>query len=57
VTQLEKRVKEASRLGFVRAIVPAGNVGKVKVSGIKTIGVQTVYKAIESALGEHKQPA
>lgn len=50
VNQLEKRIKEASRLGFERAIIPAGNMPKSRTGGIKTVGVRTVYKGIECAL-------
>jgi DNA repair protein RadA/Sms len=45
VTQAELRLKEASRLGFKRAIVPRRNAAKVK--GIETIAVGSIREAIE----------
>ena len=49
VTGLEKRLGEASRLGFTHAIIPAG--AKVKVAGITTHPVANISEAI-AAIGQ-----
>jgi DNA repair protein RadA/Sms len=49
VTGLEKRLGEASRLGFTHAIIPAG--AKIKVAGITTHPVANISEAI-TAIGE-----
>ncbi|MCL5059016.1 MAG: DNA repair protein RadA [Actinobacteria bacterium] len=51
VPQLEKRVTEASRLGFATCLVP-GRSGTVPITGrgINILGVETLEKAIETAL-------
>jgi len=51
VSQMEQRLREASRLGFKRAIVPAGAVdgkgaGKGKI-GIELVGVKSIGIALE----------
>jgi DNA repair protein RadA/Sms len=46
VTQLEQRLREAGRLGFVRVLVPASQKG-VKVKGVETVPVKTISQAIE----------
>ncbi|MGB8647707.1 MAG: DNA repair protein RadA [Anaerolineae bacterium] len=51
ISQVERRIKEASKLGFRRAIVPHTVVSpKVKYEGIELIGVKTVNEALEVAL-------
>jgi DNA repair protein RadA/Sms len=50
ISQTEKRIKEASRLGFNRVIMPAHNCRK-GYDSIQITGVQSVYKAIETAIG------
>jgi DNA repair protein RadA/Sms len=56
VSQMDKRVKEAARLGFERAIVPAHSVGRAsKYQGIKVVGVESVFRAVEAAIGEFKR--
>ena len=56
VSQTDKRIKEASRLGFERAIVPAHSVQKAKShNGIKIVSVESVYKAVEASIGEFKR--
>ena len=53
VSQADKRLREAARLGFTRAIVPARAAGKsAKATGIKAIGVDTLRDAIPAALGD-----
>lgn len=49
VTRLEQRLREAARLGFERALIPAG--GKpVRVEGIQVIPVRNIQEAIASGL-------
>ena len=48
ISQLELRLKEASKLGFKRAIVPKGQV--VKVDGLEVTEVARVVDAITQAL-------
>jgi DNA repair protein RadA/Sms len=56
VSQIEKRVREAARLGFERAIVPAHSVSKVaKSKDIKLVGVETVYRGVEAAIGDFRR--
>jgi DNA repair protein RadA/Sms len=56
VSQAEKRIKEASRLGFERAIIPSHN-KKTTPDGMKVAGVQSVFKGIEAAIGVFRRPA
>ena len=52
VTGLERRLREAARLGFARAIVPrAGMRGRSTPSELEIVAVATVREAIELALG------
>lgn len=47
VSNLEQRVKEASRLGFTKAIVPFKNVEKRKIdTNIELIPIHSIYEAI-----------
>lgn len=52
VVGLERRLREAARLGFVRAIVPRSGRGPVvpKVEGVEIIAVASLREAIEVAL-------
>jgi DNA repair protein RadA/Sms len=48
ISQPEVRVKEASRLGFKRCLLPRQNQEKIKgVKGIELIGARTVEDAIK----------
>jgi DNA repair protein RadA/Sms len=48
ISQSEVRVKEASRLGFKRCLLPRQNQEKIKgVKGIELIGARTVEDAIK----------
>lgn len=50
-TRPEERIREAAKLGFTRAIAPAGNIKQVSsVKGIEVIGVKTVQDALEQLL-------
>ncbi len=53
VNQLERRLNEASRLGFSRVVVPSasGRRGERGVAGIEVVRVGTVGEAIEAVLG------
>ena len=55
VPQIEKRVREAARLGFTTIMISARNRAAIKLKDIpkcKVVGVETVHQAIASALGE-----
>jgi DNA repair protein RadA/Sms len=50
-SQIEKRLKEAARLGFGRAVIAKKNVGRdSKVSGLEVGGVETLAEAVKRAL-------
>jgi DNA repair protein RadA/Sms len=54
-SQIEKRLKEASRLGFEAALVAEKNVGRdSKVAGLTVAGVDTLKAAVEKALLQPK---
>ena len=56
VGQVEKRIREAARLGFERMIVPHHSKKKAgKVDGIQLVGVESVYQGVESAIGEFRK--
>ena len=51
VSQIEKRVQEAAKLGFKHIILPKGNLkGMIRTDGIQVIGVDTIEEAITSVL-------
>ncbi len=51
ISQVERRLKEASKLGFKRALVPAAFASpKYKANGIELIGARNVGEALEVAL-------
>jgi len=57
VNQIDKRIREAARLGFERAIVPAHSLKKHdRLNNIETIGVESAYKAVEAAIGDFRRP-
>ena len=48
VSNLEQRVKEAARLGFTKAVIPAKNIEKrVPDSDIELIPINSIYEAIK----------
>jgi DNA repair protein RadA/Sms len=52
VAQAEARLAEAARLGFTRALVPAGNARHAEVpAGLAVEGVDSVAAALESLFG------
>ncbi len=49
VTQAEARIKEASKIGFKRAVMPVGNAEKIKNNfGLEIIGVKDVEGTLEA---------
>lgn len=52
VAGLERRLREAARLGFSRAIVPAGGEGaRSAIPGLEVVGVPTLRDALAAGLG------
>jgi DNA repair protein RadA/Sms len=52
VSGLERRLREAARLGFVRAIVPSGGRGRpVSVTGLEIVAVGSLREAIRATVG------
>jgi DNA repair protein RadA/Sms len=48
ISQVEARIKEGSKLGFTKAIIPISNVKKIfPVNGIEIIGAASVNEALE----------
>ena len=48
VSNLEQRVKEAARLGFTKAVIPAKNIEKRRIdSDIELIPINSIYEAIK----------
>ena len=54
---LERRLREAARLGFRRAIVPAGRAKLPAIPGLDVIAVGTLRDAIRAALATGPGPA
>jgi len=51
VGRAEDRLAEAAKLGFRRAVLPAGNVGRLAApSGLELCGVETLNQALEAAV-------
>ena len=51
VSQVEKRLKEAARQGFTKAVISRHNAGKLpKIDGIKVIAVNNVLDALHASL-------
>jgi DNA repair protein RadA/Sms len=42
----QERLKEAAKLGFTHALIPAANQPRQAVSGIKVIAVQRIDEAV-----------
>lgn len=52
VAQAEARLREAGKIGFRKAVIPAGNAEKIKNGqGLEIIGVKDVEACIEAVLG------
>jgi DNA repair protein RadA/Sms len=51
VSQVEKRLKEAARQGFTKAVISRHNAGKLpKIEGIQVVGVNNVNDALHASL-------
>lgn len=51
ISQIEKRVQEAGKLGFKRIIIPKNNVKGMKVNGeIEIVPVESVEEALKAIL-------
>jgi DNA repair protein RadA/Sms len=51
IAQAEIRIKEASKIGFKKAVMPLGNADKIKGSfGLEIIGVKDVESALDAVL-------
>lgn len=50
VSQLDRRVQEAAKLGFETAVVPYENMSDITVPSIKVLGVKNVSQAADVAL-------
>jgi DNA repair protein RadA/Sms len=52
ISQIEKRVAEAGKLGFKRIVLPRNNLKKSRAnSGVEVIEVDAVGQAIQSLIG------
>ncbi len=51
VTGIERRLREAARLGFTRALVPPGRHAQAPIPGIAIVSVRTIREALAVALG------
>ncbi|MDA8078824.1 MAG: DNA repair protein RadA [Nitrospiraceae bacterium] len=52
VAQAEARLKEAAKIGFARAVIPAGNAEKYRgCDGLSITGVKNVEECLEAVLG------
>jgi DNA repair protein RadA/Sms len=52
IAGLDRRLREAARLGFERGIVPVGRGGSVTVDGIRVVGAANLRDALDLALGQ-----
>jgi DNA repair protein RadA/Sms len=51
IAQAEVRIKEASKIGFKKAVMPMGNADKIKSGfGLEIVGVKNVESALETCL-------
>jgi DNA repair protein RadA/Sms len=51
VVRGQDRIKEAAKLGFTRAIVPAANRPKQPIDGIEIVGVKRIEEALAALRG------
>lgn len=52
VAQAEARLREAAKIGFRKAVIPAGNAGKIRDDqGLELVGVGYVEECLEALLG------
>ena len=61
VTQLDRRISEAAKLGFTRFIVPAGSgakgAGAGRLAGVTVTECRTVGEAFRAVLGRKEKGA
>lgn len=57
VPQLERRLSEAARLGFRRAIVPRTSARHIQMKDLELVPVSTLRQAIGKGLGERRREA
>jgi DNA repair protein RadA/Sms len=55
VSQIERRIKEAERLGFTRCIIPLSNKKELRANKITVIGVKEIKEAIKQALSSERK--
>ncbi len=51
ITNIERIVAEAARLGFKTAVVPHGNLSRITESAIELIGVKNIQAALDKIIG------
>lgn len=51
VPNIQRRLMEAQRLGYKRAIIPVSDPSETKVAGIKVIQVSDIREALDVAVG------
>ena len=51
ISQIEKRINEASKLGFTKFIIPKSNSEELDYSDIEICGVSNVYQVLDLILG------
>lgn len=55
ISSIEQRVKEAARLGFTTALIPASNAANCpKIEGIKIYSIKTIYDVLKFLKNENK---
>ena len=55
ISSIEQRVKEAARLGFTTALIPASNATNCpKIDGIKIYAIKTIYEVLKFLKNENK---
>ena len=55
ISSIEQRVKEAARLGFTTALIPASNAASCpKIEGIKIYAIKTIYDVLKFLKNENK---
>ena len=56
VTQLDRRLQEAARRGFTRAIIPSGGKPTGRYPGLESIEVRSLADAISAGFPNHIAP-
>jgi len=57
VAGVDRRLREAARLGFERAIIPAGGRGSSAVEGIRVMPVANLRDALRAVLMPAERPS